>query len=104
SSSRAESGPSAAGFRSRAGIRFGFAAAVDMDYSLCEKYEHTSDALFWLRELPMKVELSVPAELADRELMSSAHCNSSPPDRHGATIKKSARRGNETLRRSLNGR
>jgi hypothetical protein len=36
-----------------------------MDYSLCEKYEHTSDALFWLRKSLMKVELSVPAELAD---------------------------------------
>jgi hypothetical protein len=36
-----------------------------MVYSLCEKYEHTSDALFWLRKSPMKVELSVPAGLAD---------------------------------------
>jgi len=39
----------------------------------------------------MKIELSVPAELADyspRELMSSAHCNCSPPGRHGATVKK----------------
>jgi hypothetical protein len=36
-----------------------------MDYSLYEKYERTSDALFWLRKSPMKVELSMPAELSD---------------------------------------